>query len=329
MKKVGIIIPEGDVIASSITASFEILSGVNEYLRSSNQMDSDFFEIELVGLSKETDKYNGLMTFRPTKTIDEIEALDLIIITTVSGDIPKALELNAPFIHWIREMHDKHKTEIVSLCIGAFMLAETGLADGKSISTHWYAADLFRANYPQVRLIPEAVITDEDGIYSSGGAFSMLNMILYLVEKYCGRETAIWCSKMYEIDFDRINQNQFVIFNGQKEHDDVEIKNAQIYIENNFGEKISVDHLASAFSSSRRNFIRRFKKATSNTPIEYIQRVKVEAAKKSFESLPENVNEVMYRVGYSDTKAFRDIFKKHTGLSPNDYKRKYTRVKVA
>nr|NQU92974.1 helix-turn-helix transcriptional regulator [Bacteroidota bacterium] len=96
----------------------------------------------------------------------------------------------------------------------------------------------------------------------------------------------------------------------------------------NYGEKILVDDLAKTFAMSSRNFIRRFKKATRNTPSEYIQRVKVEVAKKSFESLRENINEVMYNVGYSDPKAFRDIFKKHTGLSPNVYKQKYNRVSV-
>ena len=150
-------------------------------------------------------------------------------------------------------------------------------------------------------------------------------MIIYLIEKYYGRETAIWCSKMAEIDFDRINQNQFIIFNGQKEHTDEVIKEAQIYIEANFEKKLSVEGLAKNFAISPRNFIRRFKKATQNTPFEYIQRVKVEAAKKSLESSPLNINEVMYNVGYNDVKAFRKVFKKCTGLSPLQYQGKFNR----
>lgn len=328
VKKISIIIPEGKVIASSIIPAFEIFKGVNEYLRAKNQNEDDFFNIEFVGLRKVLEKNNGLITFKPTKTINEVEAPDLIIITTITGDIEKAVKLNADFIPWIARQRKKHHSEIASFCTGAFLLAETKLLDNKSASTHWASADLFINKYPQINLISEAVITDEDGIYTSGGAFSFLSLVLYLIEKYCGRETAIWCSKMFEIDFDRYNQNQFVIFNGQKDHNDAEIKNAQIFIEDNYGEKISVDNLAKTFAMSSRNFIRRFKKATMNTPSEYIQRVKVEAAKKSFESLNENVNEVMYNVGYSDPKAFRDIFRKYTGLSPNDYKLKYNRVNV-
>ncbi len=326
MKKISLLIPEGTVIASSIIPAYEVLRGVNDYLKATGQSESDFFEIELVGLKPQSKKYDGLITFKPTKIIGEVEGPDLILITTIAGDMDKALELNAGFIPWLKKQRAQHQTEIASFCTGAFLLAETGLLDHKSASTHWSWASLFREKYPQIHLNSEAVITDEDGIYTSGGAFSFLNLVLYLVEKYCGRQTAIWCSKMYEIEFSRYNQNQFVIFNGQKSHDDSEIKKAQNYIENNFGEKILIDHLAKTFAMSSRNFIRRFKKATRNTPSEYIQRVKVEAAKKSLESQCENVNEVMYNVGYSDPKAFRDIFKKHTGLSPNDYKQKYNRV---
>jgi transcriptional regulator GlxA family with amidase domain len=328
MKKISILIPQGSVITSSIVPAFEILSGVNQYLIGSKQCESEFFDIELVGLTKTSVKYNGLITFNCTKTIEEVKAPDLILISTISGDMEQALQLNADFIPWIFEQREKYNSEIASFCSSAFLLAETGLLNGKSASTHWASADLFRKKYPQIELISEAVITDEDGIYTSGGAFSFLNLLLYIIEKYCGRETAIWCSKMFEIDFNRYNQNQFVIFSGQKGHDDAEIKNAQNYIENNYGNKISIDHLASTFAMSSRNFIRRFKKATMNTPSEYIQRVKVEAAKKSLESQREMINEVMYNVGYSDPKAFRDIFKKHTGLSPNDYKQKYNRVAV-
>ena len=329
MKKVSILIPEGPVIASSIIPAFEIFQGVNQYLRSKLQTEADFFDVELVGLTKESEKHDGIITFKPSKTIDEVVSTDIILITTFSGDIENAIALNAAYIPWIKDQREKYHTEIASFCVGAFLLAETRLLDNKTASTHWASSELFKKRYPQINLTPEAVITDDDGICTSGGAFSSLSLVLYIVEKYCGRETAIWCSKMFEIEFDRNNQNQFVIFNGQKGHDDHEIKDAQMFIENNYGEKILVDNLAQTFAMSSRNFIRRFKKATMNTPSEYIQRVKVEAAKKSFESLPENVNEVMHQVGYSDPKAFRDIFKKHTGLSPNDYKRKYNRINLS
>lgn len=177
----------------------------------------------------------------------------------------------------------------------------------------------------QAHLHPDKIISEDNGIYSSGGAYSFLNMIVYLIEKYYGRETAIGCSKMAEIDFDRINQNQFIIFKGQKNHSDEIIKKVQSYIEDNFEKKLSAQNLAKEFAISSRTFIRRFKKTTLNTPLEYMQRVKVQVAKRSFESSTLNINEVMYDVGYNDQKAFRKTFKKYTGLSPLEYRTKYNR----
>ncbi|HKZ66383.1 MAG TPA: helix-turn-helix domain-containing protein, partial [Chitinophagaceae bacterium] len=164
------------------------------------------------------------------------------------------------------------------------------------------------------------------GIYSSGGAFSYLNLILYLIEKYTGRDTAVLSAKVFAIEIDRDSQSPFIIFQGQKEHEDEPIKKAQVFIEKNFQDKITVDQLASMFALGRRNLERRFKKATSNTVVEYIQRVKIEAAKMNLEKLRENVNEVMYNVGYTDPKAFRTTFKRITGLSPIEYRNKYNRA---
>jgi transcriptional regulator GlxA family with amidase domain len=174
-----------------------------------------------------------------------------------------------------------------------------------------------------VDLVTERVVTDENGIYTSGGAYSYLTLILYLIEKYAGRAAAVFCAKIYAIDIDRESQSPFMMFSGQKDHEDEPIKKAQMFIEGNFHQKITVDELASMFSLSRRNLERRFKKATANTVVEYIQRVKIEAAKMSLESSRENVNEVMYKVGYTDTKAFRTTFKKITGISPVQYRMKY------
>lgn len=134
---------------------------------------------------------------------------------------------------------------------------------------------------------------------------------------------AIFFSKFYEIEIDRFSQSPFIMFKGQNDHHDETIRKTQEFIENNFQEKITIDQLASMFALGRRNLERRFKKATSNSVIEYMQRVKIEAAKKRLETSRENVNEVMYQVGYSDTKAFRTTFKKITGLSPVQYRAKY------
>lgn len=325
MKHVSIIVPNGDVIIDTITSSYTLLKMANSYYRKKNNLTEDFLKIDLVGLGTEIVKYNNLFQVAPTKSINDIEKTDLIIVSAISGNLEKGIKLNADFIQWIRKQRVENDSEIASLCKGAVLLAETGLLNGKSCSTHWTIHDQFKQLYPQVNLIPESIISEDNGIYSSGGAYSFLNFIIYLIERYCGRETAIWCSKVSEIEFDRISQNHFIIFKGQKSHNDEPIKDAQIYIEDNYNKKLNINEIANKFNISTRNFLRRFKKATSNTPLEYIQRVKIEVAKKQLESTVLNIQEVMYAVGYNDEKAFRNTFKKYSGLSPFEYRNKYNR----
>ena len=228
-------------------------------------------------------------------------------------------------IEWIERQY-KAGAEIASICTGAFLLASSGLMDGRICSTHWGVAENFRNMFPEVNLQTDKLITDENGIYTNGGAYSFLNLILYLVEKYFDRETAIFCSKVFQIEIDRYSQSVFTIFSGQKMHDDELVKKAQAYIENHLDEKISVEHLSTLFSVGRRNFDRRFIKATGNTPNEYSQRVKIESAKKAFETSRKTINEVMYDVGYSDVKAFREVFRRITGMSPLEYRSRYNKT---
>ena len=326
MKHVSILAPKGNAILSSVVGPYKILMAVNHFLKQTGARNDDFFDIHLVGLQKDLSLYNGLFSIHCDSTIKEIKKTDLILIPALRPDkLTEDLDDNREYVPWIREQRLKHGAEVASMCMGAFILAQTGLVDGKQCATHWAGMELFKKMYPKVNLVSHKVVTDEDGIYTSGGAFSFLNLLLHLVEKYCGRGVAIHISKFFEIEFDRENQNQFAIFQGQKDHEDEAIRQAQKFIEGNVANKISVEQLAEKYAISRRNFVRRFKKATQNTPSEYIQRVKIEAAKRSFESTPQNVNEVMYQVGYADQKAFRTVFKKYVGLSPVAYKEKYNR----
>lgn len=320
MKHVSIIVTKGAILGN-IEGPRQVFTEVNEFLTSREK--SPLFKIELIGLSKESQLNEGLYTIL-TKSLKDVKRTDLVIIPAMYGNLQKAIEHNQEFIPWIIAQY-KAGAEIASLCLGAFLLASTGLLNGKSCATHWLAANAFRQMFPEVNLLEDKIITDEAGIYSSGGAYSSLNLILYLVEKYAGREVALFCSKAFQIDIQRDSQSPFIMFKGQKEHEDEPIKKAQDFIENNFHNKITVDQLASMLAVSRRNLERRFKKATANTVVEYMQRVKIEAAKMSLESSRENVNEVMYKVGYSDPKAFRTTFKKITGLSPIQYRNKYNR----
>jgi transcriptional regulator GlxA family with amidase domain len=297
---------------------------LNEVNRISHQQNPDQplpFTIQLVGINNETNLYDGAFNIKPHTTIDRISKSDLVIVPAIFGDFAAEVKNNEAVIPWIIK-HYKQGAEIASLCTGAFLVAATGLLKGKKCATHWMAFDAFRALYPDVEPL-KSVVHEEDGICSSGGAYSFLNLILHLVEKYVSREMAIQCSKIFEIEIDRYSQASFAIFNGCKMHADEAVIHAQEFIEKNYAEKITVDELANHCSLSRRNFERRFKKATNYSPAEYIQYLKIEAARKQLESSRYHINEVMYAVGYNDNKAFRTTFKKITGLSPLEYRNRF------
>lgn len=324
MKQVTVYVPEHAVI-EAITPAYRTFTTANEFLKQSGK--KPFFKVEYVGLKKTIYANDGEYAIKIDRLLKDISKTDLIILPALYGDIDKAIAANRKAITWIQQMYAKG-SEVASLCIGAFLLAETGLVNGKKCSTHWAYYDLFRSKYPEVEIADGSVITDEGRIYSSGGANSLWNLLLYLLEKYTDRNTAILVAKYFAIDIDRNSQAAFTIFTGQKDHHDKEILQAQNFIEKNYTEKISVDDLADHTAISRRSFERRFKTATNNTPIEYLQRVRIEAAKRSFEASRKNVSEIMYDVGYTDSKAFRDVFKKVTGLTPIEYRNKYARMEI-
>lgn len=324
MKNVSILVPETAVV-EAVADPYYIFKAVNEFLQSSGR--EPLFVVQFVGLTDEVKLAGSVFTVHVDKLLKNVKSTDLILIPALSGDLTTALETNKEFIPWIVNQYGKG-SEVASLCLGAFLLASTGLLEGKKCSTHWNFSNQFKSMFPTVELVDGGIITEDQGLYSSGGAASYWNLLLYLVEKYTDRDTAILASKYFAIDIDRNSQSVFTLFNGQKDHEDDEILNAQEFIEENYPEKITVDGLAKQFAIGRRSFERRFKKATNNSIIEYIQRVKIEAAKRSFESSRKNITDVMFDVGYSDTKAFRTLFKKITGLTPVEYRNKYNKPGV-
>lgn len=324
MKHVSVLIPEGEIIQNtviSVIGTCKMFAVANQYLADIGKDPA--FKVELVGHSSQVNLDGGMFSIRPEIHYKEVKRTDLIIIPP-AGLNQETFRRNKVFETWIIEQY-RCGAEVASLCTGAFLLASTGLLDGKDCSTHWLAGEKFRQQFPKVNLVADKLITEEHGVYTNGGAYSFLNLLLHLVEKYCGRAVAIYCAKVGEIDMDRDCQSPFHIFIGQKNHEDQSVKNAQHYIENNITNKILVEDLAEKYGLSKRNFERRFKKATANTPTEYIQRAKIEYAKKNLETGRKNINDVMYEIGYLDRKAFRTTFKKITGLLPLEYRRKYNK----
>lgn len=325
MKYISVLIPEGDISLSNVEGIHHIFSEVNKAYQRAGKAPAFYFQ--LVGRQRSNLMKEDIFSIHTKYLITEHFKTDLVIIPALHGDIFKSMELNKGLVPWIIDQYTQG-AEVMSLCTGAFLLASTGLLSGRSCATHWIHANEFREQFPNIQLVDDKILTDEGGIYTSGAAYSYLNLILYYIEKHASRDIAILIAKIFALDMGRTSQSQFIIFQGYKHHNDESILKAQEYIENNYQQKITVDQIATHVSLGRRNFERRFKTATSNSVFEYLQRVKVEAAKKQLEHGRKTINEVMYDTGYTDIKAFRDVFKKVVGMSPMEYRHKYTREVV-
>ncbi|MBO9730269.1 MAG: helix-turn-helix domain-containing protein [Chitinophaga sp.] len=309
-----------DATMTSIDGSLQLFSRVNDFLKYNGT--PPFYTIEVVGPAAHTTLNGGLYTINVDKNINDVKKTDLVVIPIICGDFQKILRSNERCCDWIRKQYQQG-AELASLCVGSFFLASTGLLDGRKCATHWAARHEFETMFPAVNLLEDAIITEENGIYTSGGNYSYLNLLLYIIEKHLGREIAVLAAKMFEIDIERKSQHPFLIFMGQKKHDDAEVLKAQEYIEDNPDKRFTIEEISEKFGVGRRTFERRFKKSTGNSLIEYIQRVKVEAIKKQLELGTKTVNEIVFDIGYNDVNAFRKVFRKYTGMSLVNYRKKY------
>jgi transcriptional regulator GlxA family with amidase domain len=320
---VSVLVLKGCTSLSSI-APMELLStaGRLHAERMGDASAAPFFKVRLVSAGPNPVISSSGFPVQCATTIDKVRKTDLVIIPALDGDVLAQLDMNHACVPWVRRMHDRG-ADVASICTGAFLLAETGLLEGKHATTHWRAEELFRRRYPGILLSSEQIIVDNGRVCTSGGATSFLTLTAYLVEKYCGAETARFISKIFLIDINKGPQTAYAIFSAQKNHPDEAIMEAQDLIERLGARCPSVPELAKRVAMSKRNFIRRFKSATGNTPIEYVQRVRVESAKHALESGGDPVDTIAGRSGYEDAGSFRKVFKRLTGVTPMEYRKRY------
>lgn len=315
--RVSVLVFEGTISLPAI-GSLEILSKIGE------MCDPNPFDIELLSLGELEVSSADALPVRCHRSIADVESTDLVIVPSLDADPTRHLPGVEAALPWLRRVYASG-AELASICTGAFVLAEAGLLDGHRATTHWIAQELFARRYPRVELLPEPIIVDEGRIITSGGATSFLNLLIYLVEKYCGSDVALQASKMFLIDLGKGPQTAYAVFSTQKHHGDELVLQAQRAIEDGLDHGISIEELAATLAISRRSLERRFKAATGNTVLEYIQRLKIEAAKKLIESSNRSVSEVAADVGYADLPSFRRLFNRTTGMTPTEYRRRYFR----
>ncbi len=283
-----------------------------------------YFEVEILSEDGQAVKCLNQVMLSPHRAIKDVKETDLIIIPSIS-DAAKTIDYGRDILQWLLQQH-AHGASIASVCTGAFFLAATGLLDRKTATTHWGFVDQFRQMFPLVRLKPERLITDEGTLYCAGALGAGIDLAIYLVEKYCGREVALQCSKALIHDIGRHSQHPYSVFQFQKKHADKAVKRAQQWIEENYTEQINLNAIAQTYGMSRRTFERRFKKATGDTPLLYLQRTRVEAAKRMLETHCGTFETISFGVGYENSSHFRELFKKHTGLLPSEYQRRFCRL---
>lgn len=317
MKKLAILLSKNHRLLS-IAAMLDMFETVNGYMK--EQSGSPYFEILLFHTSDtEPVQYAGYKT----NPIQSSGKLDLILLPAFGNIDPKtAVMSNQEAIGWLQSQY-KDGGAIASFCTGAFLLAATGLLNHRPATTHLQAVNAFVKAFPDVKVQPKAVVTEEDNVYTSGGATSSFHLMLKLVENYCGREIAIRAAKYFAIDMDREQQSYFSTFLPQKHHGDELVTMVEEKISKSFNTSNTIEQLLVEVPASRRNLVRRFKQATGITPIEYLQKTRIEAAKKMLEQSRRSILEVMLETGYNDLKSFRQLFKKTVGLSPKAYREKF------
>lgn len=271
--------------------------------------------------------YNGV-EIRPTAKINEFSQPDIIVTSANAKIVIGCCDSAVNYKHkeqitaYLKNAHAQG-TILASYCTGSFMVAATGLLAGKSATTHWRVFEMFRKLYPFTRLETDNLIVDNGDIICSGGALSYVDMALHITNRFISKDISSDCAKLLVFDPIREKQSPYVSFEQQKDHNDQPILKAQEYIESHYKNEISMDALAERVGLGSRTFKRRFKQATHENPINYLQRIRVEQAKQKLEKTTESINNIIWSVGYEDVSSFRQLFKRFTGLTPRDYRQKF------
>lgn len=301
----------------SIAAILDVFDTVN------NMQQQPVFNIQLVVPDVKEQVLPSYERYTSVGLEDAAIPNIVLIPAFVSDNLPEALAANRAFIPWIQSQYE-NGAEIASFCTGAFLLGLTGLLNGKPATTHIMSCAAFAGEFPEVLLQSDKVLTAAEGIYTSGGATSTFHLLLYLIEKHCGRPVAVHVAKVFAIDMDRYTQAYFSVFLPDKHHTDDLITEVQQRMEKGYKDANTVEGFMEDIPASRRNFVRRFKMATGITPIEYLQKTRIEAAKRLLEQTGNSVLAVMLDCGYNDVKAFRKVFRKEVGLTPTEYRGKFS-----
>lgn len=322
MMKVTVVLLEGG-LPSTAVAPVEILGSAGVlWNKLRGEAEERRFDVETASLDGGSPVTPVQISLPAGRSIEDVEETDLVILASSSTDFDLELQRHAPLLPWLREWRDRGAA-IAAVCSSVMFLAEAGLLDGRPATTHWAVVDRCRRRYPGVHWKPERAVTESDRIFCSGGVYSSIDLSLYLVERYCGHRVAMQTAKALVLQTPRTWQVGFAAEPPRMNHDDPQVREAQEWMFDHFAEDVRVDDLAARVGSSPRNFARRFKAATGEPPIRYLQRLRVNAARHLLENDMKTVRKVSRAVGYRDVSYFRRLFKRHTGEAPQKYRERF------
>ncbi len=309
-------------MATTIFGPMDILNQAGRlWNRVGKTPQTPFFDVAIASADGQPIQCLNKVQIQPHCSIESIQKTDLIVIASATY-IEQILQTSPELVPWIRRQYNQG-AHVASICTGVFLLAETGLLDGKSATLHWGFTEMFRRKYPRVNLKQDKMFIDQGRLYCSAGVNAGMDLSLYLVEKFCGRQTAVQSAKTMILDLGREMQTPYISFLFPKDHGDPLVVKAQEWIEQHYTQSIDYDRLAGKFRMSRRSLERRFKQATGVTPLGYLQQLRVETAKSLLEDGSRTFNEITYQVGYEDIAFFRKVFVKLTGLRPKEYQQRF------
>jgi len=265
---------------------------------------------------------DGEIQIKPNVALKQVGRADLIFVPTTGLSVDDVVERNAAIVPWLQR-RSKRGVAVASVCSGVGLVAAAGLLDGKRATTHWGLAERFREKYPRVKWMPKLMVTEDRGFYCGGGVNASLDLAIYLVERFCGHEIAMQTAKALLIETPRAWQSGFAIVPLKTDHTDDAISSAQEWMHKNFAKTFPLDDPARRVGMSLRNFVRRFKHATGDSPLIYLQKLRVAAAKRMLESSHRTMQEISDAVGYQDIAFFRLLFQRHTGVSPSAYRERF------
>jgi transcriptional regulator GlxA family with amidase domain len=302
---------------TSITGPMEILSLANCLVKPEQRL-----QLNLVSPSGEPVTCLGGLQLSVHGKLEDHQQVDLILIGAIGHPAMRPEGFESDVLDWLKARH-REGSKIASICTGAFVLAATGLLNGKQATTHWQCAALFRQRYPEVLLRSEEMITQQGNLYCSAGASAYQDMSLYLIREFFDAEIAQNCAKAILIDRDRNSQAQYAGFLPSRQHNDEVVHQLQDWLRTHFIDDFSIVDLAKQVHLSERQLKRRFKQATAESPLAYIQALRIEAAKHGLETSKKTIETLCRESGYEDVRFFRQLFKRFTGLAPSDYRRKF------